>query len=118
VALVDMLDAIKLAKSNGASEEQLKPALDLHRKAQWRLDFIAAENSMGFHAAPEAARVLAESIDYSRQGELVAQKLLLQKELKPATGESPPVEGVTPEQKSPTSDNPNFPGAPAGTGKP
>ncbi len=77
-----------------------------------------AENSMGFHAAPEAARVLAESIDFSRQAELVAQKLLLQKDLKPPTGESAPPEGITPQQKAPTPDNPHFPGAPAGTGNP
>jgi hypothetical protein len=32
------------------------------------VDFINAENSMGFHAPQEAARILAESIDYSRQG--------------------------------------------------
>ena len=83
----------------------------------WRLDFISSENSHGFHADQESMRVLAESIDFSRQGELVAQKLLLQKELKPATGESPPVEGITPEQKAPTGDNPKFPDAPAGTGK-
>jgi nitrite reductase (cytochrome c-552) len=112
-SLVEMLDAIKLAKSNGATPEQLKPALDLHRKAQWRLDFIAAENSMGFHAAPEAARVLAEAIDYSRQGQLVAQRLMLQKDLKPSTGEGAPVEGVTPEQQAPVPANPKFPGAPS-----
>ncbi len=34
-----------------------------------------AENSMGFHAPAEAARILAESIDYSRQAELLAQSL-------------------------------------------
>ena len=68
-----MLDAIKAAKANGAADDQLKPALDLHRKAQWRLDFIQSENSMGFHAAQESARILAESIDYSRQGQLAAQ---------------------------------------------
>jgi nitrite reductase (cytochrome c-552) len=34
---------------------------------------VAAENSMGFHAPAEAARILAESIDYSRQGELAAR---------------------------------------------
>jgi nitrite reductase (cytochrome c-552) len=44
----------------------------MQRKAQWRLDFIAAENSMGFHAPQEAARVLAEAIDYARQGQLAA----------------------------------------------
>ena len=34
---------------------QLHNALELQRKAQWRLDFVAAENSMGFHAPQEAA---------------------------------------------------------------
>jgi len=30
---------------------------------------------MGFHAPAEAARILAESIDYSRQAEILAQRL-------------------------------------------
>ena len=34
------------------------------------LDFVEAENSTGFHAPEEAERVLAESIDYARQGQL------------------------------------------------
>ena len=34
------------------------------------LDFVEAENSTGFHAAQEAARILAESIDFSRQGQI------------------------------------------------
>ncbi len=72
-ALTDMLDAIVAARQTGASPEQLAPALELQRKAQWRLDFIAAENSMGFHAPAEAARILGESIDYARQGQLVAR---------------------------------------------
>jgi nitrite reductase (cytochrome c-552) len=71
-ALLEMLDAIKAAKASGATDADLAPALELHRKAQWRLDFIAAENSMGFHAPQEAARVLAESIDFARQAELAA----------------------------------------------
>ena len=33
---------------------------------------IAAENSMGFHAPQEAARVLGEAIDYARQGQIAA----------------------------------------------
>jgi nitrite reductase (cytochrome c-552) len=39
----------------------------------WRLDFVAAENSMGFHAPAETARILAESIDFARQGERLAR---------------------------------------------
>jgi nitrite reductase (cytochrome c-552) len=74
-ALVDMLDGIKAAKAVGASAEQLQPVQDLQRKAQWRLDFVAAENSMGFHAPQELARVLAESIDLSRQAQIQALML-------------------------------------------
>ena len=70
--LTSMLDAIKAAKSAGATSEQLAPAFALQRKAQWRLDFVNAENSMGFHAPQETARILAEAIDYARQGEAAA----------------------------------------------
>jgi nitrite reductase (cytochrome c-552) len=84
-ALVDLLDAIKAAKAGGAGGDDLKPALELQRKAQWRLDFVSSENSMGFHAAQESARILAESIDYSRQGQLAAQSLLARPATRPST---------------------------------
>jgi nitrite reductase (cytochrome c-552) len=74
-ALMSLLDAVRKAKAAGAREEALAPVLELHRKAQWRIDFIAAENSMGFHAPQEAARILAEAIDYARQGEIAVGKL-------------------------------------------
>jgi nitrite reductase (cytochrome c-552) len=45
-------------------------ARDWQRKAQFLADFIEAENSMGFHADQEAARILAKSIDYSRRGQM------------------------------------------------
>jgi len=73
-ALMDQLDAIAAAKAAGASDEALAGSLELQRKAQWRLDFIAAENSMGFHAPQEAARVLAEAADYARQGQVAAME--------------------------------------------
>jgi nitrite reductase (cytochrome c-552) len=72
VAIVALLDAVQAAKAAGATDAQLQPALDLQRRAQWRLDFIAAENSMGFHAPQEAAMVLGEALDFARQGELAA----------------------------------------------
>jgi len=71
-ALMDQLDSILEARKEGASDEQLAYALELQRQAQWRLDFIAAENSMGFHAPQEAARVLGESADLARQGQVAA----------------------------------------------
>lgn len=71
-ALMEQLDAINAAREQGATDQDLKEALDLQRKAQWRLDFIAAENSMGFHAPQEAARILGEAIDYAWQGTAAA----------------------------------------------
>jgi nitrite reductase (cytochrome c-552) len=69
-ALVQLIGELDAAKKGGVSDEKLAPALELQRKAQFRVDFINAENSMGFHAPQEAARILAESIDFSRQGQL------------------------------------------------
>jgi nitrite reductase (cytochrome c-552) len=73
-ATVGLIAALEKAKAAGADDARLAPARALHRKAQWRLDFVAAENSMGFHAAGEAARLLAEAIDDARQGQLAVPK--------------------------------------------
>jgi nitrite reductase (cytochrome c-552) len=73
-ATTSMLDAIVAAKKAGATERDLAAAAGLHRKAQWRLDFVAAENSTGFHAPQEMARLLGETIDYARQGQLEAER--------------------------------------------
>jgi nitrite reductase (cytochrome c-552) len=70
VSMVDLLDAIGAAKASGASGERLTEALTLQRRAQWRLDFVNAENSMGFHADQETARVLAEAIDFARRAQI------------------------------------------------
>ena len=64
-----MAVAIKAAKTAGKTDEQLASARDFQRKAQFYLDFIEAENSMGFHAPQEAARILGESIDFTRRGQ-------------------------------------------------
>ena len=71
-ALTQMFDEVKKAKDRGVSEKALEPALKLQRLSQFRLDFVMAENSMGFHAPQEAARILGEAIDYARQGQLAA----------------------------------------------
>jgi nitrite reductase (cytochrome c-552) len=59
-----------------AKDPKLKELEELQRAAQWRLDFVAAENSMGFHAPQEMARILGESIDLSRQAQVRAVALL------------------------------------------
>lgn len=69
VAIVALINDIAAA-STSVGDEQLTNARRLHRQSQFLLDFIAADNSMGFHAPQEAARVLGTAIDLARQGQL------------------------------------------------
>ena len=69
-AVVALIEDIAAAKTAGKPDAELATPRELHRQAQFYLDFIEAENSMGFHAPGEAARILAISIDLARQGQL------------------------------------------------
>jgi nitrite reductase (cytochrome c-552) len=73
-ALVALIGDLKAAKAAGKSDADLAEARKLQRRAQFMLDFVEAENSTGFHAPQEAERILAESIDYARQGQLALRK--------------------------------------------
>jgi nitrite reductase (cytochrome c-552) len=68
-ALMDLIDDLKTARTAGVSSSELARAQDFQRRAQFYLDFVEAENSTGFHAPQESARILAESIDFSRKGQ-------------------------------------------------
>jgi nitrite reductase (cytochrome c-552) len=57
----------KIAWDNGATEAQMKEILKLIRHAQWRWDWVAAANALGFHAPVEALRVLGTSIQKGEQ---------------------------------------------------
>lgn len=99
-AVTEMLDAIMEAKAAGATDQELAGIFELQRKAMWRLDYISSENSKGFHADQEAARILAESMDYSRQAQAAA--LRWRAPDAPDTEGLPtePVQGVTPSETS------------------
>ena len=68
-ALMDLISDLKTAKAAGKTDAELAKGQDFQRKAQFYLDFVEAENSSGFHAPQEAARILGESIDFSRKGQ-------------------------------------------------
>ena len=68
-ALVALITDIRKAKESGADDAALETSRRHQRRAQFLLDFIEAENSMGFHADQEAVRVLALSLDESRRGQ-------------------------------------------------
>ena len=70
-AVVQLTRDIGALVRRDSSDARVAPARLLQRKAQFLVDFIEAENSMGFHAPQEAARVLAHALDYARQGQRV-----------------------------------------------
>lgn len=57
----------KVAWDNGATQEQMKEILKLIRHAQWRWDWVAAANGLGFHAPVEALRVLGTAIQKAEE---------------------------------------------------
>ena len=72
-AIVSAISAIETSAAEpGVNTEMIDQARELHRQAQLRWDFIAAENSMGFHNPEEALRILADAIDLARQAENTA----------------------------------------------
>jgi nitrite reductase (cytochrome c-552) len=75
-AIIDAIDTIAAAMAAGATEEQLAEARQFHRAASLRWDFVSSENSTGFHSPQEAARVLANAIDFARQSQLSATEVL------------------------------------------
>jgi nitrite reductase (cytochrome c-552) len=69
-AVLQLTKEIATEVRRDSSGPNIRLARDYQRKAQFLADFIEAENSMGFHAGQEAARILAKSIDYSRRGQM------------------------------------------------
>jgi nitrite reductase (cytochrome c-552) len=69
-ALVSLIGDLKAAREAGRPDAELEAPRYLQRRAQFLLDFVEAENSTGFHAPQETMRLLAESLDFSRQGQI------------------------------------------------
>ena len=68
-ALIELIGEIGKAREAGATDQTLALARDYQRKAQFLIDFVEAENSMGFHAPQEAMRLLSKAIDFIRRGQ-------------------------------------------------
>jgi nitrite reductase (cytochrome c-552) len=75
-ALVKAHLEAKAAWDAGATEEEMKPVLTLIRHAQWRWDWVAAANSVGFHSPVEAGRTLATSIQKSQESRVLLAAVL------------------------------------------
>ncbi|MCX8010499.1 MAG: ammonia-forming cytochrome c nitrite reductase, partial [Ignavibacteria bacterium] len=66
----------KVAWDNGATEKEMKPILKLIRHSQWRWDWVAAANGVGFHAPVEAARVLGTAIQKAGEARALLAEVL------------------------------------------
>lgn len=66
----------KAAWEYGATEAQMKEALQLIRQSQWRWDFAVASHGASFHAPVETQRILAHSLDKALLAQLSLQKVL------------------------------------------
>lgn len=65
----------KTAWDNRATEEEMKPVLTLIRHAQWRWDWVAAANGMGFHSPVECLRVLGTSIEKAQEARILLARI-------------------------------------------
>jgi len=64
----------KAGKAGKVNSAELDKARELVRNAQWFWDYIAAENSMGFHNPNEALNTLGRSIDLAHQAIATANR--------------------------------------------
>lgn len=69
-ALVALINDIKAAQKNKIKQSKIQRAQLAQREAQFLIDFIEAENSSGFHAPQEAARLIVQAMDKIREGQL------------------------------------------------
>ena len=68
-----------LAWKQGGSEAEMKPVLTLIRHAQWRWDWVAAANGVGFHSPAEALRTLGTSIQKAQEAHAELVRILAKK---------------------------------------
>lgn len=72
----------KTAWDNKATEEEMKPVLQLIRQGQWRWDWMAASNGMGFHSPVEAMRVLGNAIQKGEEARRALAAILVKHNVK------------------------------------
>jgi nitrite reductase (cytochrome c-552) len=68
-AVLELTRNIGAAVGRDSTSPRIAEARKAQRYSQFLVDFIEAENSMGFHAPQEAARVLGQAIDIARKGQ-------------------------------------------------
>ena len=72
----------KTAWDNGATEDEMKEILTLIRHSQWRWDWVAAANGLGFHSPTEAMKVVGTAIQKAEEARRELAVLLINKGVK------------------------------------
>jgi nitrite reductase (cytochrome c-552) len=91
-ATLQLTTAIGAAVGADSTAPGIAAARQYQRRAQFFTDFVEAENSMGFHADQEAARILGNAINFARLGQMA----LRGEEIAAGGAVPPPPQTVTP----------------------
>lgn len=75
-SLIALINDIKRQMDTGIENEKLQEARLCQRRATFLIDFIEAENSTGFHADQESARILFQAMDHLRKGQIALKDSL------------------------------------------
>ncbi len=78
-ALTKLHIEAKFAWDKGATEDEMQPILWNIRHAQWRWDWVAAANGIGFHSPNEALRVLGTAIQKAEDARVQIARVLAKK---------------------------------------
>jgi nitrite reductase (cytochrome c-552) len=97
--VLDLTRSIARAHQQGVTGPRIDSARVYQRRAQFLIDFIESENSMGFHADQEAARVLGNAMNFVRIGEAALRGETVTTTRRPVR----PAQLVTPDPHSPDS---------------
>jgi nitrite reductase (cytochrome c-552) len=74
------------SRDHGAAGVAARAARAAQRRGGFYVDFVESENSNGFHAPQEAARILGEAIDELRKGQVALRPRLVVERAATAAG--------------------------------
>jgi nitrite reductase (cytochrome c-552) len=69
-ALTALIDDLEVALTDGTPTEWVERARELQNRASFYVDYAYSENSYGFHAPDYMQRILSQSLDAARKGQL------------------------------------------------
>ena len=81
---------VAAAMEAGIDDDALKEARQRIRHGQFRWDYVAANNGMGFHSPQETMRILADAVNDAKEASILAARLMARKGI-PTPSQTPDV---------------------------